>query len=89
MPYHEYVEDVLQEIHLDDMNEIEMIDKSSYFTNVGNTYRYAKDRAFGSSNTYTAVYLNKNICCLYYSIISKQSYPYNSIIRQELGHCLL
>ena len=88
MPHHEYVEDVLQEIEIEDTPEIETNDTQSYFINSNNMYIYAKDRAFGSSNTYTLVYLYKDIRNLYYKAVSKSAYPYNMIVRQELGHCL-
>ena len=86
MPHHEYVEDVLQEIHLNDTNEIE--NNKSYFVRAQYTYIYAKDRAFGSHNTYTAVYLYKDIGSVYQRIVCEPEYPYNLIVREFLGDIL-
>lgn len=86
MSHNAFVENMLQEI--EDMTENETIDTHRYFISSNNMYIYAKDRAGGSSNTYTVVYLYKDIARLYYKVISKPAYPYNLIVRKELGHCL-
>lgn len=87
MPHHEYVENVLQEIEIPD--KIENNETKSYFVCAEYNHIYAKDRAFVSSNTTTAIYADRVLSSVYRSIISEPGYPYKLIIREFLSNLLV